>query len=79
MAKDIRESIETQQWDMGNYSEEQVFFLVRSAFVEPVILSEFIKHTFVVGGGKKVRQKYDEKLSKARTPHTRQRSTHSPT
>jgi hypothetical protein len=52
------------QWDLGGYTEAQVTSLVKSAFSEPVRLSEMIRHTFVVGGGKKVRQKYDDKMGR---------------
>jgi hypothetical protein len=37
---------------------------MQAAFTEPVQLKSMIRHTFVVGGGKKVRQKYDDKLPK---------------
>ena len=37
---------------------------MQAAFTEPVQLKTMIRHTFVVGGGKKVRQKYDDKLPK---------------
>ena len=59
LAKDIRESQETQQWDCSNYTEEQVVGLIKASFTDAVRLPEMIRHTFVVGGGKKVRQKYD--------------------
>lgn len=64
MAKDIRASSETSQWDLGGYTNLQVTNLVKAAFSEPVRLSEMIRHTFVVGGGKKVRQKYDDKMGR---------------
>lgn len=64
LAKHVRESIETQEWDAAGYTEEQVVSLIKAAFSEPVRLNEMIRHTFVVGGGKKVRQKYDEKMGK---------------
>jgi hypothetical protein len=37
---------------------------MQAAFTEPVQLRAMLRHTFVVGGGKKVRQKYDDKLPK---------------
>jgi hypothetical protein len=64
LAKDIRESQDTQQWDLAGYEESQIVSLTKAAFSDPVRVSEMLRHTFVVGGGKKVRQKYDEKLGK---------------
>jgi uncharacterized small protein (DUF1192 family) len=64
LAKDIIESVEHQQWDLGGYSENQVTSLSKAAFDKPIRLENMVRHTFVIGGGKKVRSKYDEKLGK---------------
>jgi len=100
LVKKIRESEDTQEWDLAGYAEQQIEGLVAGAFKDPVRLSQMseygaavvrcacshftsagqarpnlwffscatsfgaVRHTFVVGGGKKVRQKYDEKLPK---------------
>jgi hypothetical protein len=64
LAKDIRESLAHQQWDLAGYTEQQVTSLTKAAFQTPIQLEEMVRHTFVIGGGKKVRQKYDEKLGK---------------
>ena len=49
---------------MGGFTEMQATNLAKAAFTEPVRLNTMIRHTFVVGGGKKVRQKYDDKLGR---------------
>jgi len=64
MAKSIRASDEDSEYDLAGYTEAQVTSLMQAAFTEPVALSTMLRHTFVVGGGKKVRQKYDDKLPK---------------
>ena len=56
LAKDIRESEEPQeQWDLAGYSEGQINALVEAAYATPIRLPEMVKHTFVIGGGKKVK------------------------
>lgn len=64
MTKSIRAADEDGEYDLAGYSESQVVNLMQSAFTDDVKLSTMIRHTFVVGGGKKVRQKYDDKLPK---------------
>ena len=38
--------------------------LIKEAFTDPLEVPEMVKFTFVVGGGSKVRQKYDANLTK---------------
>ena len=91
LAKEIFYSIESDTYDLGNYTEERVKELIRKVFSSPLpnptrlLLTHsltyshslthslthsnsfkfsMIKITFVVGGGKLVRSKYDENLPK---------------
>lgn len=64
LAKEIRATEETEQFDLANYTEGQCDALMKASFSEPFRLSQMIRFTFVVGGGKKVRQKYDDKMTK---------------
>ena len=72
MAKEIRATEETEQYDLANYTEGQCDALMKAAFTEAFRLPQMIRFTFVVGGGKKVRQKYDDKLSKYLTTSLRE-------
>lgn len=72
MAKDLRATEETEQFDLANYTEGQCDALMRAAFAEPFRLPQMIRFTFVIGGGKKVRQKYDDKLARFMTTPLRE-------
>jgi len=50
-------------WDLAGYLPAALEALVTSGLGQPIKCSEMLRFTFVVGGGKKVRQKYDDKLS----------------
>jgi hypothetical protein len=43
LVKKIRESDETQEWDLAGYTESQVATMVKGAFSDPVRLSAMSK------------------------------------
>ena len=58
----IYENDEEERHDLANFSKEQVAAFVPAAFCEPIPAKEPLRLTFIVGGGKLVRHKYDEDL-----------------
>ena len=65
IAGDIRSSITSDQFDLSNYTEQRCRDLITAAFSSPLSApSEMVRFTFVVGGGKLVRQKYNDDLPK---------------
>eukprot|EP00193_Tetraselmis_chui_P000913 CAMPEP_0177762132 /NCGR_PEP_ID=MMETSP0491_2-20121128/6178_1 /TAXON_ID=63592 /ORGANISM="Tetraselmis chuii, Strain PLY429" /LENGTH=124 /DNA_ID=CAMNT_0019278159 /DNA_START=191 /DNA_END=561 /DNA_ORIENTATION=+ len=64
LAANIRGVVDSEEFDLGNYEGQQVVDLVNSAFSEPLKGNQYVKVTFVVGGGKKTRQKYSPDLPK---------------
>lgn len=64
LAKEIRAANTSEQFDLQNYKTMQVTALVNAAFSTPISVQEMIAISFVVGGGKKVRQKYSDTLQK---------------
>lgn len=65
LAKEIYYSIESDTYDLGNYTEERVKDLIKKVFSSPLPNpTSMIKITFIVGGGKLVRSKYDDNLPK---------------
>ena len=53
-----------ERFDLASYTEEQVKSLVPLAFSAPIVCAEPLRLTFIVGGGKLVRHRYDESLPK---------------
>ena len=65
MAGEIRGSITSEQFDLANYTEARARDLVTAAFSSPLSApTAMVRFTFVVGGGKLVRQKYNDDLPK---------------
>lgn len=65
IAGEIRSIVESETFDLAGYTEQRVKDLITAAFTSPLISpSKMIKITFVAGGGKAVRSKYDEELPK---------------
>ena len=62
MAALIRGATESSEFDLAGYGDDQCNRLAAAAFAKPLPLSEMIRLSFVVGGGKKVRQKYNDGL-----------------
>jgi|EP01033_Poteriospumella_lacustris_P012198 hypothetical protein len=65
LAGEIRTALESDQYDLGGYSEVRAYDLIRNAFGTPLPApTKMIKCQFVVGGGKLVRSRYDDDLPK---------------
>ncbi len=65
MAGEIRAALESEQFDLAGYTEQRVTDLMTNSFSLPLTAPEkMIKFTFVVGGGKLVRAKYNEDMPK---------------
>mmetsp|Transcript_38511 Transcript_38511/g.46525 ORF Transcript_38511/g.46525 Transcript_38511/m.46525 type:complete len:418 (-) Transcript_38511:251-1504(-) len=66
LGKQIRLSTESDDYDLAGYNALQCQDMVTAAFSEPIPLpkGKMIRITFVIGGGKKVRQKYGENLAR---------------
>jgi polyhydroxyalkanoate synthesis regulator phasin len=65
LAGEIRSSIESDQFDLGGYTEQRASDLFKSAFAAPLTEpTKMVRFTFVVGGGKLVRAKYNDDLSR---------------
>jgi len=64
LAGKIRRVQESDEFDLGGQSRDQVFELAKAAFTDPLELKSMVKLTFVVGGGKQCRQKYGADLPK---------------
>ena len=60
----IRANAAAEKIDLSGYTESRVRELVVEAFQNPIDATEMIKFTFIVGGGKLVRSKYDDNLPK---------------
>ena len=65
LAKEIRLSTESDTHDLAGYSESRVTDLIVNAFSHPLVhCKTMIRFTFIVGGGKLVRSRYDDMLTK---------------
>lgn len=65
LAGEIRRSTESDQYDLANYTEPRVRDLMIAAFSAPLTgPTAMIRCTFIAGGGKLVRQKYNDDLPK---------------
>jgi hypothetical protein len=62
LANEIRGSAESSEFDLAGYGAEQCDRLAAAAFGKPLPLKEMVRLSFLVGGGKKVRQKYNDGL-----------------
>ena len=61
----IRSCINSDQFDLGGYTEARAHDLINASFSIPLTeAKKMIKITFIVGGGKLVRSKYNDDLSK---------------
>mmetsp|Transcript_37546 Transcript_37546/g.82165 ORF Transcript_37546/g.82165 Transcript_37546/m.82165 type:complete len:402 (-) Transcript_37546:242-1447(-) len=61
LAKQVREADGAEQFDLAGYSQQRVQQFAQAAFSSPLPRTG-VQLTFVVGGGKQVRQKYDALL-----------------
>mmetsp|Transcript_18382 Transcript_18382/g.30807 ORF Transcript_18382/g.30807 Transcript_18382/m.30807 type:complete len:464 (+) Transcript_18382:108-1499(+) len=65
LAGEIRASISSEQFDLAGYTEVRAIDLMTSAFGSPLTEpKQMVKFQFVVGGGKLVRSKYNDDMSK---------------
>lgn len=65
IASDIREQREgAEEYDLAGYDGAAVEELVHAAFSSPIDATGPLRCTFIVGGGKKVRQKYPDSLAR---------------
>ena len=62
LALAVRTSTASEQFDIGGFGAENVDALVVNGLAQPLPLKKMIRLSFVVGGGKKVRQKYADGL-----------------
>ena len=62
LAMEVRQSKESEQFDLAGYGPNSVAKMVQDAFTNPLPLDSMVRLSFVVGGGKKVRQKYNDGL-----------------
>lgn len=65
MAGEIRAAMESEQFDLANMTEQRVTDLMCNSFSEALTAPQkMLKFTFIVGGGKLVRAKYNEDMPK---------------
>ena len=65
MAGEIRRCVDSEQFDLAGYTEQRVTDLMVSAFGTPLTApTKMVRFTFIVGGGKLVRSKYNEDMPK---------------
>ena len=62
LASEIRGTGASAEYDLAGYGPEQCEKLAQAAFGTPLPLADMVRLSFVVGGGKKVRQKYNDGL-----------------
>ena len=62
LALAIRSSTDSNEFDLSGYSADTCDALAQNAFSKPLPLKEMVRFSFTVGGGKKVRQKYNDGL-----------------
>ena len=62
LAAQIRASTESDEFDLQGFGAEQCEKLAAAAFAKALPISEMVRLSFVVCGGKKVRQKYADAL-----------------
>lgn len=65
LAGEVRTATTSEQYDLGGYTEVRARDFILAAFSTPLTApTKMIKCTFVVGGGKLVRARYDEDMTK---------------
>jgi len=64
LAGKVRRATESEEFDLANYDQERCNDLAKGAFGDPFPLQTMVRISFVVGGGKLVRQKYSDDLPK---------------
>ena len=65
LAGEIRRTLESDTFDLANYTESRVSDLMKAAFSKPLDAPKtMVRFQFIVGGGKLVRAKYSDDLPK---------------
>eukprot|EP00434_Breviolum_minutum_P027766 symbB.v1.2.024560.t1/scaffold2334.1/size145401/2 len=64
LAGKVRRATESDEFDLSGYDQARCTELAKAAFSEAFPLKEMVRISFVVGGGKLVRQKYSDDLPK---------------
>ena len=64
LARRVRGAGESEDVDLGGFTPAQIQAFVPQAFEEPIPATGALRFTFVVGGGKGSRQKYDDAAGK---------------
>jgi len=65
VARDVRLAVASEEFDLAGYTETKSKEMFTQAFGRPLTApKEAVQFTFVIGGGKLVRQKYSEELRK---------------
>mmetsp|Transcript_52608 Transcript_52608/g.87343 ORF Transcript_52608/g.87343 Transcript_52608/m.87343 type:complete len:346 (-) Transcript_52608:400-1437(-) len=62
LSADVQATKESTVFDLAAQSANTLDQMVAAALSKPLPLLQMVRLSFIVGGGKKVRQKYDEKL-----------------
>eukprot|EP00435_Cladocopium_sp_Y103_P028830 s2993_g7.t1 len=63
LAGKVRRSTESDEFDLSGYDQARCNELAKASFSEPFPLKEMVRISFVVGGGKLVRQRFGPKCS----------------
>ncbi|KAL7430302.1 hypothetical protein ACHAXH_003149 [Discostella pseudostelligera] len=72
MAASIRAATDNETFDLAGHDVANISSTIKDAFSDPFNLDEMIRITFIVGGGKLSRQKYDEKAMQTVTAALRE-------
>ncbi|GKY97458.1 hypothetical protein MPSEU_000704200 [Mayamaea pseudoterrestris] len=72
MAASIRNTTESETFDLAGQAPQTIENTIRDAFSDPFDLETMIRITFIVGAGKLGRQKYDESAAKVVTSTLRE-------
>mmetsp|Transcript_25195 Transcript_25195/g.59948 ORF Transcript_25195/g.59948 Transcript_25195/m.59948 type:complete len:688 (+) Transcript_25195:249-2312(+) len=67
LAASIRSSDESSTFDLGHQDANSIRATIKEAFEEPFPVTKMIRITFIVGGGKLSRSKYDSKCGQVVT------------
>lgn len=65
LAGEVRSCLQSDQFDLAGYTENRTKEFIIAAFQKPLMSpKQMVRFTFVVGGGKLVRSRYDDELPK---------------
>lgn len=72
LASSIRSATESATFDLAGHDAASIRAITKDAFSQPLTIADMIRITFVVGGGKLSRSKYDDKAMQALTSTLKQ-------